>query len=121
MAQCPGCGKHFTSVAMHLQHCPRRKPPPLLPRPPLDGENAELVEHQKRLLRARAAELLQHLRYDKLVADNTIDELKPELRRTRQLEIEALREQLLPLVKPGAELELDAVLATMGGLALYYP
>jgi hypothetical protein len=109
--QCPGCGRHFNSLAHHLRSCLSTQGSPRLPTD--DVGNSELAEHQKRLLRARAAELLQHLRYDKLVAANIIDELKPELRRTRRLEIEALRQQLLPLVKPGAEEQLDAVLSSI--------
>ena len=54
-----------------------------------------------------------HLRYDKLVSDNIVDELKPALKAARDLELEALRVQLLPLLRPGAEAELDAVLATI--------
>ena len=78
-----------------------------------DEENDLLNVHMTNNLRAKTAEFLQHLRYDKNVADNFVDELKPLLSSTRRMEIDTLRQQLLPLLQPGKEQEVEHVLATI--------
>ena len=112
---CPCCGKRVVSLRHHRSKKPECRPsqrqqPDQRAEPEIDEDLQH--QHFERKLRARAAELLQHLRYDKFAAESLIDELKPALAATRREEIDVLRRRLLPLLKPGTESQLDAVLAS---------
>ena len=114
--RCDGCGKFFRCLVTHRGKKPQCKPKRPARKPVVDAapENDEILDqHFNNVLRARAAEILQHLRYDKYAAESLIDELKPALSSARRLELDVLRQKLLPLLKPGAESQLDAVLATI--------
>jgi hypothetical protein len=109
-ARCPTCNKAFDCLSKHYGRSKLCDPARRAPRV---GEDAAAMRwHTRSSLQAKAAELLQHLRYDKMLADSVVDELKPALRSVRADELDALRLQLLPLLRPGAEAELDAILAT---------
>jgi hypothetical protein len=116
VAKCEGCGRSFRDLAAHWGKKPKCKPQRPARRQAADAapeDDSLQQQHFNNVLRARAAEILQHLRYDKFAAESLIDELKPALSSARRLEIDVLRQKLLPLLKPDAESQLDAVLATI--------
>ena len=116
-AQCDSCGEFFRCLGTHWGKKPQCRPSTApLPAQVLGGmQEDESVQdrHFQNVLRARAAEVLQHLRYDKYASESLIDELKPAFSSVRRLELDVLRCKLLPLIRPGTEKQLDDVLAAV--------
>jgi len=68
-ARCDCCGKRFASLARHLGKNARCRSFEPVAHPPVhqEAKESDLQKlHFDNALRARAAELLQHLRYDRL-------------------------------------------------------
>ena len=97
--RCAGCGQAFSKLSVHWgmsPGCLRSRPAPA-PEPELEASDDLRAQHTINVLRAHVASTLQHFRYDKYVEDNTLDELKPAMTKTRKIELDALLEPLTPL------------------------
>ena len=114
---CPSCKQTFVCLGKHWAKKSSCRPSKPAKAEVVEQPSAEVdplvYQHHQSVARAQVAEVLQHLRCDKLAPDNLIDELKPALRRVKSLEDEYLYEQLVAIIQPGKEAELQSILASV--------
>jgi hypothetical protein len=112
---CPTCQRRFKSVRKHHSKNPVCAPCAEEVQEPVHEPDSTSFDdlHFASVLRERAAQMLQHLRYDKGASDSLVDELKPVMAQTRALELDVLRRCIRPLLQPGTEAQFDAALESV--------
>ena len=111
--QCDACRRWFHSLPKHWSKSPACRP--VLSQPaPQQQEDANLSRiYDASVLHERAAQMLQHLVYDKMASESFVNELKPAMAATRALELDVLWRRIRSLLRPGTEAELDAELESI--------